>query len=99
MSFFSRSLIRRSVRKQAPGAAPTYRGPKIAALDYRSGAPSTGSFNVAMLKKYDIVILNMQRGQAAEGAVGYNCVQLMAVMEHLELPISAKQRGYFLSKV
>ena len=24
---------------------------------------------------------------------------LMAVMEHLELPISAKQRGYFLSKV
>lgn len=53
----------------AVGSTPAaFRGPKIAALDYRvSGA---GSFDVATHQKYDISIIGMLRNQAAPGGVG-----------------------------
>jgi hypothetical protein len=65
------------------GGSGSFRGPKIAALDYRTG---TGAFNATMLSKYDIVILGMLPSQAEVGGAGYNCVvALKAAKPNIEV--------------
>jgi hypothetical protein len=67
----SRTFPTSSSTSSGSGGGGSFRGPKIAALDYRTG---TGAFNVTMLSKYDIVILGMLPSQAEVGGAGYNCV-------------------------
>jgi hypothetical protein len=79
----SRTFPTSSSTSSGSGGDGSFRGPKIAALDYRTG---TGAFNVTMLSKYDIVILGMLPSQAEVGGAGYNCiVDLKAAKPEIEV--------------